>query len=227
MKLHILAIAICVTFGTLGTPHSGRCAAKTPQLVAAMQEQYVQMNSFKAEFSQKSLNLESGAEEVRSGILLFQRPSRIRWETLKPEPELLLVTEKEIWNSLPAEKTATRYSPELAADSRSVLQVITGQSRLDKEFSIKEVGKEGDTVILLLYPHEPTVQFTEGRLWINSRTKLIQKAEITGFYTRTEISLHNLAMNLVFRPEEFAFTPPPGFTVEDRLNGEPSGSPLF
>ncbi len=228
MKLRILFCLLCTVLLVACGWHPGHCAVRIPQLAAAMQEQYAQMRSLKASFTQKLVHAESGGVETRTGTLHFQRPLLIRWETDKPEPELLLVTEKEIWNYVPADKTATRYAPELASDSRTILQVITGQSRLDKDFSVKESGREGDLVILSLYPNEPTTQFTEGRLWVDNRTRLIRKAEVTDFYgNRNEISLDNIALNLVFEPGTFAFTPPAGVTVDDQLHAGQAGTPML
>ena len=65
--------------------------------------------------------------ERRRGNLLFQKPLLIRWQTAKPHEETL-VTAKEIWDYLPDEEVAYRYPPSLVRDSRSIIQVITGQA---------------------------------------------------------------------------------------------------
>ena len=44
----------------------------------------------------------------------------------------MVITDKDVWDYLPDEELAYQYSPEVADDSRSIIQVITGQSRLDK-----------------------------------------------------------------------------------------------
>ena len=193
-----------------------------------MQERYAQIQTFRAPFTQKLTHRESGAEDVRSGTLIFQRPLFIRWETNTPGAELLVVTDKEIWNYVAEDNVAFRYAPDLAKDSRSIIQVITGQSRLDQDFTVEERGREGELVILSLYPHEPTVQFTEGRLWVNTKTRFIHKAEITDFYGNANtITLGEMDLNLSFADDTFTFSPPAGIRVEDQTQAGESGSPLL
>lgn len=226
MRWTLLLTALSVL--ALSCPAKAASKTAIPALAEAMQTRYAQMQTFRAPFVQKLTHRESGAEEVREGVIYFQHPLNIRWETTKPEAELLVVTPKEIWNYLPADTTAIRYAPELAKDSRSVIQVITGQSRLDKDFVVEETGREGDLVVLGLYPHEPTVQFTEGKLWVNQKTKFIHRAEIIDFYGNSnDITLNDMALNLSFPAETFSFTPPAGVTVEDRMKDNASGNPLL
>ena len=193
-----------------------------------MQERYAQIETFRAPFTQKLTHKESGAEDIRTGMLFFKRPLLIRWETDAPGQELLVVTDKEIWNYLAGDKVAIRYAPDLARDSRSIIQVVTGQSRLDKDFTVEESGREGELVTLRLYPHEPTVQFTEGRLWVNAKTRFIHRVEITDFYGNSnDIALGEMALNLSFPDDTFNFSPPAGVRVEDEAQAAESGNLLL
>jgi len=217
---------LCMPAGPCRAAASAKIAI--PALAAAMQERYAQVETFRAPFTQELTHKESGAKDVRSGMLIFQRPLRIRWETSAPAQELLVVTDKEIWNYLPEDKLAIRYAPDLAKDSRSIIQVVTGQSRLDKDFTVEERGREGDLVILGLYPHEPTVQFTEGRLWVNAKTRFIHRAAVTDFYGNSnDITLGEMALNLSFPAETFNFVPPAGVRVENHAQTGESGNPLL
>ena len=46
--------------------------------------------------------------QKRSGTIAFKRPLLVRWETSAPHAELLMVTDREIWNYLPDEELAYR-----------------------------------------------------------------------------------------------------------------------
>ena len=224
--LGAMCALLCLSWSCVGFAAAKKVAI--PALATAMQERYAQIQTFRAPFTQKLIHKESGAEDVRQGVLSFQRPLRIRWETKSPEPELLVVTEKEIWNYLPKDKTAARYAPDLAKDSRSIIQVITGQSRLDQNFTVAESGREGELVILSLFPNEPTMQFTEGKLWVNTKTKFIHRAAVTDFYGNiNDITLSDMATNLAFEADVFSFSPPAGVRIDDQMQAGASGNPLL
>ena len=206
-------------------------AADISATVEKMQAAYASMQSFRAEFSQQLLQRESGVVENRKGVLLFQKPLRVRWETAEPHAELLMVTYKEIWNYLPDEELAYRYSRELAEDSRSLIQVVTGQSALSRDFDVESAQspEDGDLIHLLLYPKDPTTELTEAQLWLDPKTSLIRRAMVMDFYGNTNtIELKNLKPDASVSDKDFRFTPPRGTEVEDHVEAaHPVERPLL
>ena len=206
-------------------------AADISATVEKMQAAYASMQSFRAEFSQQLLQRESGVVENRKGVLLFQKPLRVRWETAAPHAELLMVTDKEIWNYLPDEELAYRYSRELAEDSRSLIQVVTGQSALSRDFDVEsaQAPEDGKLIHLLLYPKDPTTELTEAQLWLDPETFLIRRAMVMDFYGNTNtIELGNLKKNASVSDKDFSFTPPRGTEVEDHVEApHPVERPLL
>lgn len=195
-------------------------AADISDATEKMQAVYASMQSFRAEFSQQLLQRESGVVEKRSGVILFQKPLRVRWETVSPHAELLMVTDREIWNYLPDEELAYRYSRELAEDSRSIIQVITGQSALSRDFDVESAQEpeDGTLIHLLLYPKDPTTELTEAQIWLDSGTFLIRRAMIMDFYGNTNtIELSSMQKNASVSGNDFLFTPPKGTEVEDHV----------
>ena len=63
----------------------------------------------------------------------------IFWETNAPDKELIVCNEKEVWNYLPDEELAYRYSPKVLETSHAILNVITGQAKLEDNFEMKYV----------------------------------------------------------------------------------------
>ena len=169
--------------------------------------------------------------EKRQGVILFQKPLRVRWETAAPHAELLMVTDKEIWNYLPDEELAYRYSRELAEDSRSLIQVVTGQSALSRDFDVEsaQAPEDGKLIHLLLYPKDPTTELTEAQLWLDPDTFLIRRAMVMDFYGNTNtIELGNLKKNASVSDKDFSFTPPRGTEVEDHVEApHPVERPLL
>ena len=114
MRFPILfACAAALLLISVGASH-----AAAPAITGEMQKKYE---------SQRLVHQESGSEETRQGTLAFQKPLRVRWETKAPHAELLVITDKDVWDYLPDEELAYQYSPEVVHDSRSIIQVITGQ----------------------------------------------------------------------------------------------------
>lgn len=215
----ILAVLCCLLWGT------GACAQ---QLAQEMQSTYARMKGFTATFTQTLTHQESGSREVRNGTLIFKKPLLVRWETKAPHEELLLVTEKEIWNYLPDEELVYRYAPDLVQDSRTLIQVVTGQARLDQDFTVEEAGTEGKLVRLHLYPKEPVPQLVEAEIWVNADSKLIHRAIIVDFYgNRNEVAFQTLTPASSFPASAFSFTPPEGVDVEDRREEQVPERELF
>ena len=219
----LFACAAALLFLTAGASH-----AAAPGITGEMQEKYEAMQSFTAEFTQRLVHQESGAEEVRKGTLAFQKPLRVRWETKAPHGELLVITDKEVWDYLPDEELAYQYSPEVVRDSRSVIQVITGQTRLDTDFSVEAEPDDNGLAVLRLYPKDPSPQLVEAILWVDKNTKLIRKAQILDFYGNTnEVTLTSLTPDAPIKAGTFQFTPPQGTTVENLMDQVAPERPLL
>lgn len=225
-----IGIAFLILIGCLGLlPHLGHAAQPASELANKIQNAYSQVESFEADFDQTLTHRESGAVEKRKGKLQFQKPLLIRWQTRKPHEETLIVNSKEIWDYLPDEEIAYRYAPSLVQDSRSIIQVLTGQAKLDKDFDIKPAAKNtGALQKLLLYPHEPTPQMVEAAIWVEPATGFIQRASVTDFYG----NINDVVFN-TFKPgakipsARFSFTPPKGIEVEDRIKHKVQERELF
>ena len=64
----------------------------------------------------------------------------MNWQTRAPHAESLIISADEIWDYLPEEKVAYRYPHSLVDDSRSLIQIVTGQALLSKDFDVKDGG---------------------------------------------------------------------------------------
>lgn len=234
MKRIFVGLVVGV-FLSIGVSAQAAVSADIAPVVEKLQKTYGAMKGFKATFTQALTHQESGTTESRKGTLLYLKPLLVRWETDAPTPELLLVGEKEIWNHLPDEELAYKYSLELAKDSRSVIMVVTGQSPLDKDFDVERMVESEENpadkglVHLLLYPKDPAPQMTEAQLWVDPQTGLIKRALVMDFYGNTnQITFDTLAPDAPLAPSAFIFTPPNGTEVEDHTDGlQPAKTPLL
>ncbi|MFT3958153.1 MAG: outer membrane lipoprotein chaperone LolA [Desulfovibrio sp.] len=203
-------------------------AAQAADIAATIQARYEKLRTFSATFEQTLTHKESGSVEKRQGNLLFQKPLLIRWQTDKPHEETLVVTNKEIWDYLADEEIAYRYPLELVRDSRTIIQVITGQAALTKDFDVKEAGQENGLAKLHLYPKEPAPQMVEALLWVEPSTGYIRRASIIDFYGNSnDVRFTQFKPDTSLKESDFTFTAPKGVEVEDRIDRKVQEKELF
>ena len=203
-------------------------AAQAADIASTIQARYEKLRTFSATFEQTLTHKESGSVEKRQGNLLFQKPLLIRWQTDKPHEETLVVTHKEIWDYLADEDIAYRYPLELVRDSRTIIQVITGQAALTKDFDVKEAGQENGLAKLHLYPKEPAPQMVEALLWVEPSTGYIRRASIIDFYGNSnDVRFTQFKPDTSLKESDFTFTAPKGVEVEDRIDRKVQEKELF
>lgn len=189
---------------------------------------YNKLNSFGADFTQILEHKESGSKVTRNGKFAFQKPLSVFWQTQKPNEEILVINESEIWDYLPDEEIAYRYSPQLVQDSHNIIQVLTGQAKLNTDFKVKDAGNENNLYKIILYPNEPSTQMVEAHLWVNPNNGQIQKVNVIDFYGNTNnITLKNFKENPKFSKNHFIFTPPQNIEIEDRMDKNLEEHDLF
>ena len=203
-------------------------AAQASDIANTIQARYEKLRTFSATFEQTLTHKESGSTEKRQGNLLFQKPLLIRWQTDKPHEETLVVTNKEIWDYLADEEIAYRYPLELVRDSRTIIQVITGQAALTKDFDVKEAGQENGLAKLHLYPKEAAPQMVEALLWVEPATGYIRRASIIDFYGNSnDVRFTQFKPDTSLKESDFTFTAPKGVEVEDRIDRKVQEKELF
>ena len=213
---------------TAGLVLMAATAAQASDIANTIQARYEKLRTFSATFEQTLTHKESGSTEKRQGNLLFQKPLLIRWQTDKPHEETLVVTNKEIWDYLADEEIAYRYPLELVRDSRTIIQVITGQAALTKDFDVKEDGQENGLAKLHLYPKEAAPQMVEALLWVEPSTGYIRRASIIDFYGNSnDVHFTQFKPDTSLKESDFTFTAPKGVEVEDRIDRKVQERELF
>lgn len=205
-----------------------RAARVDSALVDKIQKAYDSVKAFEADFEQTLTHKESGAVEKRKGKLLFKKPLLIRWVTEKPNAESLIINESEIWDYIPDEEIAYRYSPNLVKDSKSIIQVITGQAKLTTDFDLKQLSPQNGMTRLQLLPDEPTTQMVDAIIWVDPQKGLIRRARINDFYGNSnDVNLLSVRELNDAPKGSFNFKPPKDVEVEDRTKSGPQGKELF
>jgi outer membrane lipoprotein carrier protein len=201
---------------------AGPARADDPaQLAGRIQKKYASINAFSASFTQAIRNAASGDTENRSGSFVFKKPLLVRWETVKPEKELLLVGASAVWDYFEEDKEAFRYSVQEIIGSKTMLRFLTGKANLTEDFLVAagkaETAGPGQAV-LDLAPKEPEPGLVMAKVWVDTTTDLIVRVHIQDFYANTnDLTLTNLVLNPKLGDELFAFTPPKDVKVHDNM----------
>lgn len=197
-------------------------------LIDKIQKTYESIKAFDAEFEQTLTHKESGAVDKRKGKLLFKKPFLVRWETAKPNEESLIINNSEIWDYIPDEEVAYRYSPDLVKGSQNIIQVLTGQAKLTTDFDVKALSPQNGLVRFQLLPDEPTTQMVDAIIWVDPDKGHIRQVKINDFYgNANEVKLLSIHPQSSISDDKFKFSPPNGVDIEDRMESGPQGKELF
>lgn len=182
-----------------------------------LQKRYQSLTSFSAEFTQVLVNSASKERETRSGRLVFSQPALIRWETQKPEPELLVVGADSVWNVFPAEKSAYRYTVDEVLGSKTMLRFLSGKGNLREDFHIQEEkGAPEGQALLRLVPREAEPSLVLAFAWVDLKTDMLARISIEDFYGNVnDVSLSAVKLNPSVAKDQFQYAPPKDYTIFD------------
>jgi len=194
-------------------------AVEPAELAGRIQKKYAALTAFSAEFTQSIRNAASGDTEHRSGSFLFKKPVLVRWETVKPEKELLVVGANAVWDYFEEDKEAYRYSVAEIISSKTMLRFLTGKANLTEDFLVAP-GKPEEAgpgqAVLQLAPREPEPGLVMAKVWVDLSTDMIARIFIQDFYANTnDLTLARVVANPKLADSLFAFTPPKDAKVHD------------
>lgn len=218
--LYLVLISCCLTgYAHAEGPGS---AAEIPDVI---QKRYETLKTFQADFVQELTNIASGEVDVRKGRIWFKQPSQVRWETTKPEKELLVIGPDVAWNYIEDEELALKYSVTSLLDSKTILRFISGQANLKEDFIVKTEWQGADEVrsrwgqgytVLQLVPKEAEPSMVLAYIGVEPNTGLLRQVMIVDFYGNgNELRLANVELDVELKSDMFTFIPPEGTQIED------------
>ncbi len=210
MKSKVFALALALV-GCLGA-----AGVQASELTVKIQKQYESIKSFQADFLQELTNAGSQETTARGGRILFQQPGLVRWDTVSPERESLVVGKEVVWDYFADEKLAMKYKVGQVFNSKTMLRFITGQARLDDDFVVVEDGQEEGLTKLKLTPKEAEPGLIEAQVWIDPVQNMVRAVRIKDFYGNVNyLRLDKLTLNPEHPKGSFEFAPPKGVDVQD------------
>lgn len=222
----LFSLSVCLVFA--GIAHAGKTVAPEdmPDLI---QKRYETLKTFSCDFVQELTNVASGDVEERRGRIWFRQPSQVRWETLEPEKELLVVGPEYAWDYIEAEQLALKYGVEALLDSKTILRFISGRANLKEDFVVKTEWQGADEVrerwgqgftVLQLLPKEPEPGMVLAYVGVEPDSGLLRQVMIVDFYGNgNEVRLSNVKQDIKLSADMFTFVPPEGVQVEDNTQG--------
>lgn len=204
--------AMVVLFLSLSLP----LPALAGQTAAHMQQQYEALTSFTADFVQTLTNAQTGEKEVRKGTIAFRQPALVRWDTVSPEKQLLVVGDKAVWDYYADEKAAYKYPTTDVLSSKTMLRFISGKARLEQDFYVTEHPEKDGLLEMELVPKEAEPGLVQATVWVTPGTYMLYRVLLVDFYgNQNDLSLDNLLLNPDLPRQGFEFSPPSGTKVFD------------
>jgi len=190
--------------------------AQASELTDAIQKRYETVQHFQADFQQELTNAASGSVEKRSGKIWFKQPSLVRWDTTKPEKEILVVGQNVVWNYVEADKVALKYRSNQVFKSKTMIRFLSGKANLNEDFKVTEQGVEDGLIKVRLLPKEPETSMVMAYIWVNPKTHLMGRVLIVDFFGNgNQVTLIGLSTDKRPDAKLFEFTPPAGVKVHD------------
>ena len=216
MNRHLVKIFLVLAFVL-----AGALCAQAEDLTDRIQKRYDTLQSFRGFFLQKLTNASSREVQERLGNIAFVRPRFIRWETTSPENELLIIGKDTVWEYFPEEETVYRYSVEQVLSSKTMIRFLSGEANLKDDFTVKDLGMDGEYRHLKLIPKEPEPNLVEGEVWVRPGQDMLEKIRLTDFFGNVnELELTGLELDVPIDEKEFALVPPKGTEVIEGLKEE-------
>lgn len=167
--------------------------------------------TLKAEFAQSVVSKSGRKPQLSSGLLAISRPGKLRWEILKPYPQLVVGDGEKIWIYDPElQQVTVRQAGQAVSGSPAAL--LAGSNELEKNFSLKEVGEAEGMTWVEATPKAGDSGFEKVRLGlVGSDLKAMELQD--SFGQTTHIRFSRLERNPALPAATFKFTPPAGVDV--------------
>jgi len=182
-----------------------------------IQTQYKEISSFKTSFVQKRYRKATDNTNTLKGDIVFQKPTSVRWHTREPEERLLLVNNSKVWQYIPGEKNAYKFSLQGKFKSKTMIEFITGEVNIKKDFEIEKLDKsEEGWRKLKLTPKQDDPNMLMAHLWVEPQTGLLRRIKIKDFWQNTNtLTFKDIELHPDISEDLFTFDPPKDVKVKD------------
>lgn len=193
-----------------------------PPLLVEVETKYTRASTLTAEFSQVTEDAILQKKKISSGKIFIKRPSRVRWETLLPDKNLLVSDGQHFWYYTPpfdeGERGQVIEKKSSNVQSRLANSLLSGAFSMNRDMIIRQKTPSQ----FLLTPKAGSAGTVQQALVeIDPEKKIIQKVTLNHRGgNRAEISLSKVELGADLKDTLFTFQPPPNTDKLDDFSGK-------
>ena len=167
--------------------------------------------TLRAEFTQTVVAKNGKRPQQSTGILMFSRPGKFRWQIEKPYSQLLVGDGEKVWIYDPDLRQVTVRKVDKALGSTPAA-LLVGDKLGEKNFTLREAGEREGLEWLEAIPKSPDTGFEKLHLgFAGDELKAMELFD--NFGQTTSLAFSRLERNPQIAPGQFRFTPPAGVDV--------------
>jgi outer membrane lipoprotein carrier protein len=187
--------------------------------IGAVQRRYEGIRDLRARFVQTTSGATVGArapvQTTSRGIVVVAKPSRMRWTYDAPEASVVVSDGQTLWIYDPGFGEVQRMPVGDGFLSGAALQFLLGRGEMEREFEVRLISCEADSVELELTPREPT-SYEKVRIVADPRSGNVSRTRIDDLLGNVaEVAFTEIEVNLGPSADVFRFEPPAGVRVID------------
>lgn len=167
--------------------------------------------TLKAEFSQLVIAKNGRKPQQSNGTVAISRPGKLRWEIIKPYPQLVVGDGEKVWVHDPElQQVTVRKAGQAIGGSPASL--LAGNNELEKNFNVREAGELDGLNWVEATPKSGESGFEKIRLgFAGSDLKAMELFD--NFGQQTQIRFSRIERNPALPASLFTFKAPPGTDV--------------
>lgn len=181
-----------------------------PAVLRDVERVYTEAQTLVADFVQENEIASFKQKKTSSGNILIKRPHKVRWETLKPQVNLLVSDGKTYWYYTPPFDEGERG--QLITQKTAQVQSQLAQALLSGRFSVTrdmKIQEEGANEFLMTPKTGTAGTVLRAKIRVQDK-KIVQVTLEHQGGNRSVIQLSNIRLGEPIRDELFVFIPPPG-----------------
>jgi outer membrane lipoprotein carrier protein len=191
---------------------SQKAAPSAAQLAAAVDHHYNSLHRLRVDFTETYAGM--GMDRHESGVLLLEKPGRMRWNYAEPAGKVFVLDGKFGWFYTPGDAQVQQIPAKKLDDLRSPLRFLLGHAQLAKELDgLTMTPMDGGMFRLRGVPRgmEQRVRSLEVIVTVDGTIHRMTLEELDG--SRTSFAFTGEEPNPVVAAGTFRFVPPAGVPV--------------
>jgi outer membrane lipoprotein carrier protein len=182
------------------------------------------LHALRGHFTQTMTDANGHKKQTSSGTVALQTPRLFRWQTQTPYKQLIVADGSHVWTYDPDLEQVT-VQQQSRSESHSPLTVLTDPKRLDKEFTVTDLGTHDGLAWMKITPRNKAQNIQSAQLGFDAHG-LAEMRFTDRLGAQSVIRFSDWQRNPKLAASLFNFTPPKGADVIGDTRGIPEVRPL-